>query len=168
MKVAILARGGSIWRTWAEADRSQYDRVITINTACNVFACDFVAACDSHTYDAIQYLPSFGYIYRSDLPREWEKVHALLGPELRGIDMSPLVRQYPAGIKPEFSIESAIVYAVEDLGAESVDLYGVDLAKNEKEIPGVKVNATAQRWAKEQRALDRMMAHYSPRVKRIL
>ena len=168
MKVAILARGGSIWRTWAEADRSRYDRVITINTACNVFACDFVAACDSHTYDAIKYLPSFGYIYRSDLPREWEKVHALLGPELRGIDMSPLIRQYPAGIKPEFSIESAIVYAVEDLGAESVDLYGVDLAKDENEIPGVKVNATAQRWAKEQRALDRMMAHYSPRVKRIL
>ena len=166
MKVAILARGGSIWRTWARTNRDQYSAVIGINTACNVFACDYIAACDGHTYDAIRYYPRSGFIYRSDLPGDWENIAARRPwSRMAGHDMSPKRHQYPIGITPEFSIESAIVFAYDLLHADTVDLYGVDLGGDcrDGEIPGVKANDNEERWNKEARALEKITSHYQCR-----
>lgn len=170
MNAAILARGPSIWRTWSVVDRSDYAQVITINTACNVFACDWVVACDGYTYQAIKYMPRFGRVFRSDLSRndelpEW--------PGLRTIDARRVggggELSYPAGVVGEFSIETAIIFALDVLLCDRVDLYGVDLGGDCRtgEIPGIRVNDNAGRWDKERKALDVITSHYGDRIRRI-
>jgi len=165
---AILARGPSIWRTWATSARDQYAVTLGINTVVNVFSVDWIVACDPYTYEALRHKPAIGRVIRSDLgdyTEPWpDRLLTVDGTRKQGGAI-----QYPVGMTPEYSMETAICFALQNLGCDAVDMYGVDMGGDDRtaEIPGVRVNDNAERWAKETRAMDRIMAEYPHRIRRI-
>lgn len=172
MKAAILARGGSIWRTWGAADRSQYAFRIAVNCAINEFQAEYLVACDPSTWGFVTGNPLIGGFFRGDLAQKGEVTPDKMGR------YEPL-NQHIVDIGGEktrhtsFSIEAAIIVAA-DMSAKQIDLYGtlnysidehgsVVWQPDDTDIhsPGRGLSTNRDRWVDEAQRIERIRQHYA-------
>ena len=172
MKAAILARGGSIWRTWGAADRAQYDFRIAVNCAINEFQAEYLVACDPSTWGFVTGMPLVGGFFRGDLAQEGEvtpdKMAKFMFTYLRIVDIAQ-----PGAIETSFSIEAAMHLAV-IMGVKQIDLYGtlnysidpdgtVHWHPDETDIhsEGRGLATNRDRWIDEAQRMERIVNHYA-------
>ena len=172
MKAAILARGGSIWRTWGAADRSQYAFRIAVNCAINEFQAEYLVACDPSTWLFVTGKPLIAGYFRGDLAQKGEVTPPyLLQFRNCGYKINDIAGKSPYDFS--FSIESAIQVAVEK-GAKQIDLYGtlnysidadgnVNWRPDDTDIhsPGRGLSTNRDRWVDEAQRMYRIINHYA-------
>ena len=172
MKAAILARGGSIWRTWGAADRAQYDFRVAVNCAINEFQAEYLVACDPSTWGFVTGLPLIGGFFRGDLAQQGD----LLPTEMERFKRySPHIVDIEGtlAVESSFSIEAAMHLAV-IMGAKQIDLYGtlnysidpdgtVHWHPDETDIhsPGRGLATNRDRWIDEAQRMQRIINHYA-------
>lgn len=159
MRAAILARGGSIWKTWPKIQKHRdFDFTIAINTTINFFQADWLCALDSYTYKALKHAPTVGYVYHSGYVtstvednKPAPEIVADKGPawqHLQAVDagMDKLLKD-----NSDYSVMAAIWFAVLQ-GAIFIDLFGVDFGKDYGEVisaKGVRTNEALDRFHRE-------------------